>query len=202
MLEILKQTGTFIYPLLVLFVLGLLFFSERLVFLHKGQIRPEGFLKGIFNLLDKQRIVEAVTLCEETPGAVARLIKVGLVAFQNKSEKPLNAIKRQALLELPLLRKRVESLRAMGLLASLLGLIGTVFFFLKGFWMLGSLQAYTQLVSFSPYILSALSVTFIGLLEMFLFYAAYHFLMGRIRALIFDMEWTANELLSFLDKIQ
>lgn len=200
MIDILKQTGVFIYPLFVLFALGCVFFFERLFFLHNGQIRPENFLKGIFNLLDKQRIIEAVTLCEETPGAVARLVKVALVAFQNKSEKPTNAIKRQALLELPILRKRVESLRAMGLLASLLGLIGTVFFLLKGFWVLGSLQAYTQLTSFSPYILSALSVTFCGLLEMFLFYAAYHFLMGRVRALIFDMEWTANELSLFLEK--
>ena len=200
MFEILKQTGPFIYPLLVLFILGSVFFFERLFFLHKGQIRPEGFLKGIFNLLDKQRIVEAVTLCEETPGSVARLVKVGLVAFQNKAEKPIDAIKRQSLLELPLLRKRVESLRAMGLLASLLGLIGTVFFLLKGFWLLGSLQAYTQWVSFSPYILGALCVTFCGLLEMFLFYASYHLLMGRIRALIFDMEWVTNELLAFLGK--
>ena len=200
MFEILKQTGPFIYPLLVLFLLGAVFFFERLFFLHKGQIRPESFLKGIFNLLDKQRIVEAVTLCEETPGSVARLVKVGLIAFQNKSEKPINAIKRQALLELPILRKRVESLRAMGLLASLLGLIGTVFFLLKGFWLLGSLQSYTQLISFSPYILGALCVTFCGLLEMFLCYAAYHFLMGRVRALIFDMEWTTNELLLFFEK--
>ena len=68
---------------------------------------------------------------------------------------------------------------------------------MKGFWGLGSLQAYTDLTSFSPYIVSALSVTLLGLIEMFLFYAAYHFLMGRVRALIFDMEWAVSEMLLF-----
>ena len=44
MFEILKQTGGFIYPLLVLFVLGTIFFFERLFFLHRGQIRQESSL--------------------------------------------------------------------------------------------------------------------------------------------------------------
>ena len=200
MIEIIKQTGPFLYPLLVLGLIGGICFFERLFFLHKGQISARSFLEGIFNLLRHQRLIEAITLCEETPGVVARLIKVGLVSHQNKETFLLETLKRQALLELPGLRKRIESLRTMGLLASLLGLIGNVFFLLKGFWMLGTLQAYTHLTSFAPYILSSLSVTLCGLLEMFLFYAAYYFLMSRVRGLIFDMEWTTNELLLFFKK--
>lgn len=199
MWEILKTIGVFFYPMGFLFILGCVFFFERLIFLHKGQVRPEVFLQGIKNLLSKGRLIEAVTLCQETPGAVASLIKIGLATYQNsKMEYLSEALKSQALLELPILKKRIESLRVMGQLSSLLGLIGTVFFLLKGFWGLGSLQAYTHLTSFSPYIISALSVTFFGLLLMFLFYGAYHFLMGRVRVLIFDMEWAANELLLFL----
>ncbi len=200
MLDIVKTIEWFVYPLGILGGLGIIFFLERFIFLHKGQVRPEGFLQGIKNLLLKNRIMEAITLCEETPGAVARLMKIALIN-ENESPVVLEAIlQKNALLELPLLRKRIESLRVMGQFSSLIGLIGTVFFLLKGFWTLGSLQAYTQLTSFSPYIISALSVTFLGLLEMFLFYAAYHFLMGRVRALIFDMEWAVSDLLLFLKK--
>lgn len=197
MWEIIKTTGVFAYPMGFLFVLGCVFFFERLIFLHKGQVRPEVFLQGIKNLLMKGRLIEAVTLCQETPGAVANLIKVCLVSYQNKEEHISDILKSQALLELPMLRKRIESLRVMGQLSSLIGLIGTVFFLLKGFWGLGSLQAYTHLTSFSPYIISALSITLLGLIEMFLFYSAYHFLMGRVRALIFDMEWAVSEILLF-----
>lgn len=197
MLEIIKTTGIFSYPMGFLLVLGCVFFFERLIFLHKGQVRPEVFLQGIKSLLVKGRLVEAVTLCQETPGSVANLVKICLVSYQNNEEHLSEVLKTQALLELPILRKRIESLRVMGQLSSLLGLIGTVFFLLKGFWGLGSLQAYTHLTSFSPYIISALSVTLLGLIEMFLFYAAYHFLMGRVRALVFDMEWAVSEILLF-----
>lgn len=197
MLEVIKTTGVFSYPMVFLFVLGCVFFFERLIFLHKGQVKPEVFLQGIKNLLIKGRLVEAVTLCQETPGSVANLIKIGLVSYQNHEEHLSDILKSQALLELPILRKRIESLRVMGQLSSLLGLIGTVFFLLKGFWGLGTLQAYTQLTSFSPYIVSALSVTLLGLIEMFLFYVAYHFLMGRVRALVFDMEWAVSDILLF-----
>lgn len=200
MIEICATAGWFLYPLGALALLGNLFFWERVIFLHKKQIRPESFLQGLKNLLQKSRVLEAITLCEETPGVVARLLKVGLVNLNRDSDELLWLFKQNALLELPLLRKRVESLRVMGQFASLIGLMGTVFFFLKGFWTLGSVQAYTRLTSISPYIVSALSVTFLGLCEMFAFYAAYHFLMGRIRALIFDMEWSVSEFMLFLEK--
>ena len=198
MFEIIQKIDWFVYPLGILGILGCLFFVERFVFLHKGQIRPEGFLQGLKNLWLKGRKIEALTLCEETPGAVARLMKIALVNSDEPVQVLENILQKNALLELPLLRKRIESLRVMGQFAPLIGLIGTVFFLLKGFWTLGSLQAYTHLTSFSPYIISALSVTFIGLVEMFLFYAAYHFLMGRVRALIFDMEWAVSDMLLFL----
>lgn len=202
MAQIISSIEYFIYPFGILLLVGVIFFSERALFLHKGQIRPETFLVGLKNLLNKSRRMEAITLCEETPGSVARLMKVALIHATKSSKFILDELRRNALLELPLLRKRIESLRVMAQLAPLVGLIGSVFYLLKGFWSLGSLQAYTSLTSFAPYIISALSVTFVGFIEMFLFYLAYHFLKGRLRALIFDMEWASNEILIFLSRTQ
>lgn len=202
MLQIISSIEYFVYPFGILLLLGIIFFLERALFLHKGQIRPENFLTGIQTLLKKGRRLEAITLCEETPGSVARLMKIALIYADKPSNFILDELRRNALLELPILRKRIESLRVMAQLAPTIGLIGTVFYLLKGFWNLGSLQAYTSLTSFSPYITSALSITLIGFIEMFLFYLAFHFLNGRLRALIFDMEWASNEMLIFLSRTQ
>ena len=202
MAQIISSIEWFVYPFGILLVVGIVFFLERALFLHKGQIRPENFLTGLQALLKKGRRMEAITLCEETPGSVARLMKIALIHASESTNFILDELRRNALLELPLLRKRIESLRFMGQLAPIVGLIGSVFYFLKGFWSLGALQAYTSLTSFTPYITSALSVTFIGFIEMFLFYLAYHFLKGRLRALIFDMEWSVNEILIFFSRNQ
>jgi biopolymer transport protein ExbB len=61
----------------VLFGLGLVLvvvFAERALYLHRGQIRSTAFLSGIKNILAKRRLVEALTVCEETPGPVAAVV--------------------------------------------------------------------------------------------------------------------------------
>lgn len=196
MLEICKTAGLFCIPLGVLALLGFVFFLERFIFLHKGRIYPEKFLCGVENLVETSRLTEALTLCNGTPGPVARLVKVCLLNFSKDADSLLCILRQNAILELPILQKHVESIRLIGQLAPVVGLIGSVFFLLKGFWVLGTLQAYTNFMGISPYIVSAISVTLLGLLELFIFSIAYHFLMGRIRVLIFDMEWCVQALLS------
>ena len=200
MLDIIRSIEIFIYPMGILALIGIVLSFERMVFLHKGQVQPEAFLDGIKNLLRKGRWVEGITVCEETPGVVARLTKTILVYAQQKENAGAleDIAQKYALLELPKLTRHIGSLRVIGQMASLIGLMGTLYFFLKGFWTLGNLNAYTHFASFTPYIVSAISVSFIGVLEMFFCYIAYHFLMGRVRALIFDIEWMCGEMLLFL----
>src|ERR1035438_2145318 len=66
----------------VLLVLGLAAFVlvvERTLYLHRGQIRSTAFINGIKNILAKRRLVEALTVCEETPGPVAAVVKAALL---------------------------------------------------------------------------------------------------------------------------
>lgn len=200
MRELAQTIDVFLYPLGLLAVFGLLFFTERLVFLHKGRIQPKRFVRGIENLLKASRYKEALSMCEQTPYAVARLTRAALL---HRFEPPMvlqGILRQHALSELPMLRKRIESLHMMGQIAPLIGLIGTVFFLLKGFWRLGELQAYTYPTSIAPLFVSALAVTLVGLSERLLFIVAYHFLNSRVRLLIFDLEWITGEWLLFFQK--
>ena len=57
----------------VLFALGLILvvvFTERALYLHRGQIRSTAFLSGIKNILAKRRLVEALTVAK--PAKVLR----------------------------------------------------------------------------------------------------------------------------------
>ena len=69
------QGGPVMYSLLFVSAIGFILFIERALYLHKGQIGTEDFLNGIRNLLVKKRHVEALTLCEETPGPLAKVVK-------------------------------------------------------------------------------------------------------------------------------
>ena len=61
-LKILLEAGPMLYPLACLAFIGLVVFTERTLYLHKGQINVKEFLSGIKNLLKKGRLVEACLL--------------------------------------------------------------------------------------------------------------------------------------------
>ena len=69
--NILAKGGPVVWLLAVLGLAVVVIFVERLLYLHRGQIRSGEFVSGIKNLLAKGRLMEALTLCEETPGPVA-----------------------------------------------------------------------------------------------------------------------------------
>jgi biopolymer transport protein ExbB len=56
--------GPMFWVLAVLALVGVVLFIERVLFLHRGQIRAKSFVDGIKNILAKRRLVEALTVCE------------------------------------------------------------------------------------------------------------------------------------------
>ena len=78
-LSLLTRGGPVIWVLMGLGALALVLFVERLLHLHRGQIRSKDFVDGIKNILAQRRMVEAVTVCEEAPGPVAAVVKAALV---------------------------------------------------------------------------------------------------------------------------
>src|SRR5580692_11501258 len=113
----------------VLFALGLILvvvFTERALYLHRGQIRSTAFISGIKNILAKRRLVEALTVCEETPGPVAAIVKAALLHADDDAERMRFYVQEAAIVELPALERRLGSIAAIAQAAPLVGLLGTV----------------------------------------------------------------------------
>jgi len=198
-LELIKLGGPMMWPLAGLSLLGLVFFLERALFLHKGQIGTAKFIEGIKNLARKRRVLEALTVCEETPGPVASVVKAALLHYREDETRLRGAIQAMALVEIPTLERRLGTIAAIAKVAPLLGLLGTVLSLLQGFKQMNEdAGGYANASEFSGIIASALVTTAAGLGIAVLAYLAHHFLYGRVRALVHDMEWVGNEMLQFL----
>jgi biopolymer transport protein ExbB len=197
--EGLRMGGYFLWPLEFLGLLSLLFFVERFLFLHKGRIRAEPFVVGIKNLLLKGRSLEALTLCQETPGPVAQIVQVAIL----NASVDLSALLRQtAMLEIPPLERHIRSLYVVGQIAPVVGLVGTTFHFLKGFLMVQNVGDYASVVTFSPCVVAALSITFWSFVLSGCALAGYHFLTGRFKSILFDVEWAACAMIQFFKNEQ
>ena len=114
------------WVLLALGFVCLMLSIERVLYLHRGQIKSAEFLDGIKNILGKRRIVEALTVCEETPGPVAAVVKAALLNADDDAEKIRFYVQEAALVELPALERRLGSIAAIAQIAPMVGLLGTI----------------------------------------------------------------------------
>jgi biopolymer transport protein ExbB len=196
--SIFAQGGPVMWLLVALGLAALVVFVERMLFLHRGQIRSSEFLNGIKNLLQKDRLMEALTLCEETPGPVARLVKAGLRHAGDDEVALRFAVQEAALTELPALERRISSLAAIAQIAPLFGLLGTLLGMIKTFWQFSQGGSYATPVALSGGMWEALLTAAAALVVAIPAHLARHFLASRVRALVQDMEWAGNELMRYL----
>jgi biopolymer transport protein ExbB len=188
--------GPVMWVLLALGLLGLLLFIERTLYLHRGQIRAAAFMSGIKNILAKRRIVEALTVCEETPGPVAAVVKAALLHADDEADTMRFQVQEAAVVELPALERRLGSIAAIAQVAPLVGLLGTVLGMATTF--LAFQKDYMAASALAAGMWQALLCTAGSLMLAIPAHLAHHFLAGRVRAIVRDVEWAGNEMMRYL----
>ena len=196
--SVFAKGGPVMWLLVLLGLVAVVIFIERALFLHRGQIRSTEFLDGIKNLLRKSRLMEALTLCEETPGPVAKVVKAGLRHATDDEMALRFALQEAALVEIPILERRINALAAIAQIAPLFGLLGTLFGMIETFRQFNQGGNYATPVVLAGGMWEALLTAAAGLVVAIPAHLARHFLAGRVRALVQDMEWAGNELMRFL----
>lgn len=179
-------------------VAALFVFIERSLHLHRARIRADDFLKGIFNIVGRGNITEAITICEETPGPVAYIVKTAILHRQDAKDAIQSAVSDASRGEISRMERRLVVLATVSQIAPLLGLLGTV---------LGMLKALVAMQSVAPLIhtgdvlgglRSALVATAAGLSVAIPCYVAFNLLVIKIDRIVLDMERAASEMIAFL----
>ena len=184
------------WVLLTLGLLTVLLALERVLFLHRGQIRATTFLEGIKNILAKRRLVEALTVCEETPGPVAAVVKAALLHAEADVATMRFHVQEAVIVELPALERRLGSIATIAQVAPMVGLLGTVLGMATTF--LAFEKDYMSASALATGMWQALLCTAGGLMLALPAHVAHHFLSGRVRSIVRDVEWAGNEIMRYL----
>jgi biopolymer transport protein ExbB len=193
---IFAKGGPMMWVLLALGLLTVLLALERVLFLHRGQIRATTFLEGIKNILAKRRLVEALTVCEETPGPVAAVVKAALLHAEADVATMRFHVQEAAIVELPALERRLGSIATIAQVAPMVGLLGTVLGMATTF--LAFEKDYMSASALATGMWQALLCTAGGLMLALPAHVAHHFLSGRVRSIVRDVEWSGNEIMRYL----
>lgn len=198
MLELLLKGGPALWLILGISLAGAAVFLERLFNLHRAQIKTGDFLNGIYNILRKNNAVEAISICEETPGPVSRIVRAAILHAGEPPESIRLSIEETGLAEIPRLEKNLGLLATVAQIAPLLGLLGTALGMMQILWVLQAKAPLVHAGDLMSGLWSALVATAAGLVVAVLAYAGYNFLVARVESIVLDMDRSASEILSFM----
>jgi biopolymer transport protein ExbB len=194
----LAEGGLMIWVIVVTSAVALGVFLERLLQYHRDQINSTEFLSGVRNVLKRDNIVEALAICDATPGPVPRLVKIAILNRERGREAVREALEDAGSWEVPRLEQKLNLLATIAQIAPLLGLLGTVFGFMSVFRAVQDegLTAHIGVLSYG--IWQALICTAAGLAVSIPSYAGYNYLVGRVNTIILDMEQVSSEILNIV----
>jgi len=202
MWEIVQKGGPLMYLIGLCSVISLALVIERLYHLYQARIDTKNFMKSITDTVKRNRVGDAIELCESTPGPIAQIVKAGILKQDRPRREIKEAIEDVAVHEVPPLEKNLSALATIAHITPLLGLLGTVTGMVRSFQIIEQQAANMNPINpgdLAGGIWEALITTVAGLSVAIPTYVAYNYLVSRVDALVLDMEKSATSIVNILD---
>jgi biopolymer transport protein ExbB/TolQ len=198
--EAFRQGGGWMYVILVVSIIAIGIIIERFIFLFfKYNINAHAFMAQIQKLVMANNIDRAIKLCNAAPSAaLPKVIKAGLTRANKGEVEIQNAVEEATLEVVPQIMKRVGSLQALGNIATLLGLLGTIIGLIEAFNALKSATPDTRQELLSQGIALAMNTTAFGLIVAIPCMVAHLFLLGMIKKIIDEIDQHSVKLENLL----
>ena len=199
MIELILKGGIFIYPIILCSIIALAVFLERLWMLRRSRIIPKDFVRNVEALLKKQKISDALFLCQGDTSSIAKIFFAGLRSSGRGLWLVKEAIEDRGHREAVILGKHVAILSTIANLSPLLGLLGTVSGMIKTFNVI-SVQGVGNPAPLAGGIAEALITTASGLCVAIPTLVCYRILRDKANALIFEMEENSIRLVEIMEQ--
>ena len=184
-------------------VLGLAFCIERVIYLTLAKVNTRKFMAELADLVAKDKVEDAIALCDATRGPVARVSSKALHSLNSKEQNDIASIERaintEAEIQGSYLEEHCSWITFFIASAPSLGFLGTV---------IGMVMAFDTIEKagdISPTVVAggmkvALITTIFGIVVALILQLFYNFILGSIEGLTANMEESAQELLTMCVK--
>jgi len=181
---LLVNGGAMLWLILIAGAVAFVVFIERVLHCHRAQIN----------------VVEAISICDATPGPVARLVKAAILNREKGRDRVREAVEEAGLTEVPLLEEKLNLLATIAQIAPLLGLLGTIIGFMEIFRQMQEAGLYAHIEQLSHGIWKALICAGAGIAVAIPAHAGYNYLVSRINKIVLDMERAAAEIVNIVSE--
>ena len=189
--------GPVFWILATMALVAVVTYIDRVIDLRRARIDYQDFLKGVFNVLDSGNDEEALSVCEDVGAPVAQVVATA-IRHRNGSARILReAVDSQGRAEVGRLDRRLATLAIIAQVSPAVGLIGTIFGFIKAVLAANS----QELVSRADLLggsMEALVSAAIGLFVGVMATVMYGSLRVRLERTVVELEAAASQMIGYL----
>ena len=194
-----RHGGLPIYINLCVSVVVIATIIDRIIALFfQYRINTDIFMRAIVNLVKNGEVDHAVRICESTKALVAKVCRAGLVKANRSTIEISSAIDEELLRVTPLLERRISTLWSLANIATLIGLIGTIYGLIRSFSGLASVSPEQKAAFLARGISEALNNTAVGLAIAVICMIGHLVLSSTSKKMLSDLETSSVTLENFL----
>ena len=157
--------GPVMFVILFALILGIVTIIERVINIQfKNRIDSELFVNKIAELIKSGNVNRAIDYCNISDAALPNIAKAGLQEINNSPASIQNAMELSAMVEIPKLEKRTHYLAMIANVATLLGLLGTIFGLISSFAAVAHADAAEKATLLTAGISIAMNTTAFGII--------------------------------------
>jgi len=198
------DSGHFIFITLAVAIAGIVISIERAIVITRTRIANQVMWKQIFPLLSQGKLKQAHDMAKESNSAIARILLYGMARMQYaKSHEEIEQAMDEGLMEaIPLLEKRTPYIATFANVATLLGLVGTIFGLIEAFAAVANADPAQKASMLSSSISLALNNTGFGLMVAIPLLLIFTYLQARTTEVIDSLEMATVKFLNVLRQAQ
>ncbi len=198
-LDLAMKGGYMMIPLVILSILAVYIFVERVLTIKKAAQIPAQFAEKIRNLVHTGDISGARMMCTQTDSPVARMIEKGISRIGSPLKTIEASIENVGKIEIYRLEKNLTLLATISGAAPMIGFLGTVTGMIQAFIAIAQEEGSVSPKLLSTGIYEAMITTATGLIIGIVAYLGYNYLVSRVQKIVHQMEYTS---IDFIDLLQ
>lgn len=192
--------GEFMYPILIVGVLGLAIAIERILYLRRAQTENRVVWSKLMPLVNEGRHDEAEKVASASTTAIGRVLGYGIARSRGATGRDeVELAMEESLMEVtPLLERRTHYLATFANVATLLGLLGTVIGLIEGFTAVSGVNPAQKQDQLSQAVAIAMNCTAFGLMNAIPLLLIHSWLQTKTDELVDSLEIASVKFLNSL----
>ena len=200
LLDLLLQGGFMMIPIIILSIMAIYIFIERILTINRAAKTPNQFMGQVKDRVQAGDIQGAQMLCNQYDSPIARMIEKGVSRIGSPLKNIEVSIENVGKIEIFKLEKNLTLLATISGAAPMLGFLGTVIGMIEAFIAIAQEEGSVSPKLLSEGIYTAMVTTAAGLLVGIVAYLCYNYLVSRVQKVVHQMEYSSIEFVDLLQE--